>query len=80
MPPSQWVWRARGNIAYYSTDLIFSGRALLRKVPRKGAWRLYRHLEADKERKIMQLSGAGLSFEFFTSGLTWRQLVEEVRK
>ncbi|MFJ4153502.1 DUF4225 domain-containing protein [Pseudomonas sp. NPDC089752] len=66
-----------GNIAYYGADLFFSGRSLLRKVPRKGAWRLYRFLNVDKERKIEQLGKTGLLFEFGTSASTLKQLTDE---
>ncbi|AVD86669.1 DUF4225 domain-containing protein [Pseudomonas sp. SWI44] len=69
-----------GNIAYYSADLIFSGRALWHKVPRKGAWRLYKYLDTDKERKYRQLGIKGLSLEIGASVLTFKQLMEEYSK
>jgi hypothetical protein len=69
-----------GNLAYYTADLLLSGRALWRKVPRRDAWRLYRYMDADKERKLRQLGMGGLAFEFFTSGLTINQWMDEYRE
>ncbi|QVM93975.1 DUF4225 domain-containing protein [Pseudomonas entomophila] len=69
-----------GNLAYYTADLFLSGRALWRKVPRRDAWRLYRYMDADKERKLRQLGMGWLAFEFFTSGLTINQWMDEYRE
>ncbi|WMW04026.1 DUF4225 domain-containing protein [Pseudomonas entomophila] len=69
-----------GNLAYYTADLFLSGRAMWRKVPRRDAWRLYRYMDADKERKIKQLGKGGLAVELSTSGLTIKQWVDEYRK
>ncbi|MDH4549305.1 DUF4225 domain-containing protein [Pseudomonas sp. BN607] len=69
-----------GNMAYYSADLVFSGRALTQRVPKKGAWRLYRYLEADRERKFKQLGKRGLWFEFGSSASTLEQLRSESKK
>ncbi|MFJ4452669.1 DUF4225 domain-containing protein [Pseudomonas sp. NPDC089392] len=66
-----------GNMAYYSADLVFSGRALARKVPKKGTWRLFRYLESDMERKFRQLGKGGLLFEFGASALTLGSLHDE---
>ncbi|PYB78278.1 hypothetical protein DMX11_10175 [Pseudomonas sp. LB-090624] len=69
-----------GNMAYYSADLVFSGRALSRRVPKKGAWRLYRYLDSDMERKYRQLGRTGLVFEFGSSASTLIQLNNEFKK
>jgi len=69
-----------GNIAYYATDLLISGRALVRKIPKRGAWRLYHYMSTDKERAIMQMGKGALSVEAFTSGLTLKQLIDEYKK
>ncbi|WP_252088892.1 DUF4225 domain-containing protein [Pseudomonas sp. MWU13-3659] len=69
-----------GNLAYYTADLFLSGRAMWRKVPRRDAWRLYRYMDADKERKIKQLGKGGLAVELSTSGLTIKQWVDEYTK
>ncbi|MFJ4348724.1 DUF4225 domain-containing protein [Pseudomonas sp. NPDC089401] len=69
-----------GNIAYYSADLLMSGWGWSRKVPKNGAWRLFRYLEADKELKIRQLGKRGLLFEGGTAGVTLMQLLNEVGK
>nr|WP_322359142.1 DUF4225 domain-containing protein [Pseudomonas sichuanensis] len=69
-----------GNLAYYTADLFLSGRALWRKVPRRDAWRLYRYMDADKERKIRQLGKGGLGIELSTSGMTIKQWVNEYKE
>ncbi|MEN5237450.1 MULTISPECIES: DUF4225 domain-containing protein [Pseudomonas] len=69
-----------GNLAYYTADLFLSGRALWRKVPKRDAWRLYRYMDADKERKIRQLGKGGLGVELSTSGLTIKQWVDEYKE
>lgn len=69
-----------GNIAYYSTDLVISGRALGRRVVKKDAWRLYRYIDTDRERALKQMSKGGMAMEALTSGLTLKQLIEEYKK
>lgn len=67
-----------GDIAYYTTDLVLSGSALVRKVPKRGSWRLFRYIDTDKELKIKQLGAGGLGFEYLTSWMTLKQLAGEV--
>ncbi|MFJ4452667.1 DUF4225 domain-containing protein [Pseudomonas sp. NPDC089392] len=69
-----------GNIAYYAADLVLSGSALARKVPKRGSWRLFRYIKSDKESKIMQLGGKGLIFESATSWLALKQLAAEAEQ
>ncbi|WP_369990844.1 DUF4225 domain-containing protein [Pseudomonas xanthosomatis] len=69
-----------GNMAYYATDLVISGRALGRMVLKKDAWRLYRYLKTDREIALKQMGAGAFFFEMTTSGITLSQLIDEYRK
>ncbi|QXH53525.1 DUF4225 domain-containing protein [Pseudomonas fakonensis] len=69
-----------GNMAYYATDLVLSGRAIGRMVVKKDAWRLFRYLKTDKEIALKQMGRGALFIEGAASTLTLNQLIEEYKK
>lgn len=69
-----------GNMAYFTGDLAMSGVGMMRKVLKPDAWRLFRYIDADKHRAIMQMSKPALLMEIQVDAQTGYQLYEEYKK
>lgn len=69
-----------GDIAYGSVDIFLSGYALLRKIPKKGSWKLFRRMPADLERAYKQMGKGALIGDVSATGLTINKLREELEE
>ena len=69
-----------GNEAYLIGDLALSGMGMMRYVYKPDAWRLFRYIDTDRQRAIMQMSRNALLLEGFVDAETARQLYEEHKK
>lgn len=72
--------KREGTIAYLAGDLALSGYGMLRKVLRADAWRLFRYMDTDKERAIMQMSRTSLVLEVWNDKESLRQIVDESKR
>ena len=69
-----------GNEAYLIGDLALSGMGMMRYVYKPDAWRLFRYLDTDRQRAIMQMSRKSLALEIGVNLETTRQLYIEHTK
>lgn len=70
--------KADGNIAYGALDLGLSGHALFRKVPKQGAWKLWRYMDSDLVHAYRQASKGTLILDAGATQLTTQSLWEEL--
>lgn len=67
-----------GDVAYGSVDIFLSGYALLRKVPKKGSWMLFRRSPTDLERAYKQMGKVSLVGDSSATVLTIKSLLKDV--
>lgn len=69
-----------GNMAYLAGDLALSGIGMMRKVLKSDAWRLFKYIDTDKQRAIMQMSKPALFLEIEVDAQTGHQLYKEYKE
>lgn len=88
--PVRWLYRSaagwmgkdpvEGDIAYGYVDVALSGVSLLRPVPKKDAWKLFKYMDSDKQRAYERTGKAALLFDALSTGVTIRQLIEDLQE
>lgn len=69
----------KGNVAYYSTDLILSGFGAFRVVRKPGSAQLFRFDPMSHEKAYRQAGVLALLFEGLADSITLNMIAEEVR-
>jgi hypothetical protein len=69
----------KGNIAYYSTDLILSGYGMFRMVRKPDSVQLFRYDSVSNERAYQQAGVLALFFEGLVDSITFNSIAKEVR-
>lgn len=67
----------KGNIAYYSVDLILSGLGILQHVRKPGSMELFNHDPINYERAYNQMSNLSLALELLIDSITVKNISEE---
>ena len=66
----------KGNIAYYSVDLILSGLGMLQHVRKPGSMELFNHDPINYERAYNQMSNLSLALELLIDSITVKNISE----
>ena len=69
----------KGNVAYYSTDLILSGYGVFRMVRKPDSVQLFRYDPVSNERAYQQAGVLALFFEGLTDSITLNSIAKEMR-
>lgn len=69
-----------GDVAYGSADILLSGYALLRKVPKKDSWKLFKRLPEDLEHAYKQMGKISLVGDMTATGLTLKNLRKDLEE
>jgi hypothetical protein len=67
----------KGNMAYYSTDLLLSGYGLFRTVRKPGSSQLFRHDPVSNERAYQQTGTLALFFEGLVDSIVLNSIAKE---
>lgn len=67
----------KGNMAYYSTDLLLSGYGLFRRVRKPGSFQLFRYDPVSNERAYQQAGTLALFFEGLVDSITLSSIAKE---
>lgn len=70
----------QGDIAYGSVDIALSGVSLLRPVPKKDAWKLFKYMDSDMQNAYEKTGKIALLLDALATGVTIRQLIENLQE